>query len=151
MIEAKITPDCSRTSSRKVCLSSPMPSKPEEITCAFYLFKLPEAWRPYFAVGLSIRPCDLIGPAAAILRAKLNAKGIPEDTPGYLYLHVLHMGWFSAVGIMQAIHRNLLGTRLAGGAHLPEYAEVRKTAVMPTSDSQRFLAAWQVYLDNFAS
>ena len=36
-------------------------------------------------------------------------------------------------------------------AHLPAHNEVRKTAVMPSSHDQRSVAAWQVYLDNFAS
>ena len=52
---------------------------------------------------------------------------------------------------MQAIHRNLMGTKFAGGANLPSEHEVRKTAVMPTSQSKRSVAAWQVYLDNYAS
>ena len=61
------------------------------------------------------------------------------------------MGWLSAVGIMQAVHRRLIGTELPGGAQLTGSTEIRKTAVLPTSEDQRLKAGWQVYLDNFAT
>ena len=112
----------------------------EDMKCAFYLFRLPDVWCPFFAVGLPVRASDLKGPEAAKLRARLRAKGMSVDTVGYLCLQVLPMGWLSAVGIMQIIHRNLLGTRLTSDASLPGQNEVRKTAVMPASKSQRTIS-----------
>ena len=61
------------------------------------------------------------------------------------------MGWKSAVGIMQAVHRIILASPLAKGSRLPSAVEIRKTLPMPSSSDQRTLEAWQVYLDSFAS
>ena len=61
------------------------------------------------------------------------------------------MGWKSAVGIMQSIHRRILASSMAEGNRLPSAAEVRETASLPTSSDQRTQKAWQVYLDNYAS
>ena len=72
-------------------------------------------------------------------------------------MQVLPMGWKSAVGVMQAIHRRLLASSLKNGRRLPtaaeiqKTAEIRKTAPMPASTDQWTLTGWQVYLDNFAS
>ena len=52
---------------------------------------------------------------------------------------------------MQAVHRMLLASHLAGEKRLPSAAEIRKTIPMPTSKDQRSKKAWQVYLDNYAS
>ena len=61
------------------------------------------------------------------------------------------MGRKSAVGIMQAVHRNLMRVDKPMGAGLPPSGEIRKTAVLPTSSDQRMKEAWQVYLHNFFS
>ena len=61
------------------------------------------------------------------------------------------MGWKSAVGTMQSVHRRILASSLAKSNRLPSEGEIKKTAVSPTSDDQRTLRAWQVYLDNYAS
>ena len=70
---------------------------------------------------------------------------------GYLVLQVLPMGWKSAVGIMQAVHRRLLSSHLAGRSRLPTTAEIRKTMPMPTSKDQRTDRARRVYVYNYAS
>ena len=70
---------------------------------------------------------------------------------GYLCLRVLPMGWKSAVGVMQAVHRTLMRVDKPFGAGLPRFGEIRKTAVLPTSKDQRTKEGWQVYLDNYFS
>ena len=123
----------------------------EDMTCAFYLFRMPRAWCPYFAVGLPITLDELTGNARARDISQRMAGNVNPKTRGYLVLQVLPMGWKSAVGIMQAVHRRLLASSLAQGNRLPTPGEIRKTAPMPTSQDQRTLKGWQAYLDNFAS
>ena len=65
-------------------------------------------------------------------------------------MSVLPMGWKSAVGVMQAIHRGVLLSGGGFGGKLPGTAELKKTAPLPTSADQRCKEAWEVYLDNFA-
>ena len=78
-------------------------------------------------------------------------KGHDVNGMGYLVLQVLPMGWKSAVGIMQAVHRRLMSSSLRHSAKLPNFDEIRKTGVMPSSVSQATKGGWQVYLDNYAS
>ena len=61
------------------------------------------------------------------------------------------MGWLSAVGVMQSLHRRILFMPFPQGAGLGTGQEVRKTSILPTEADQRLHAAWQVYLDNYAS
>ena len=86
----------------------------EEMTCAFYLFRLPAAWCKYFAVGLPITLAELQGNSRARDTSRRIAKGNSCKGRGYLVLQVLPMGWKSAVGIMQAVHRMILASSLAG-------------------------------------
>ena len=123
----------------------------EDMTCAFYLFRMPRAWCPYFAVGLPVRLADLEGNSRARDKSKRMAGQTSTSGRGYLVLQVLPMGWKSAVGIMQSVHRRILASSLAGSNRLPSPAEIRKTAALPASADQRTQAAWQVYLDNYAS
>ena len=123
----------------------------EDMTCAFYLFSLPKEWSKYLAVGLRIKLEDLQGNSRARDKSERMSGGADMEEWGYLVFQVLPMGWKSAVGIMQAVHRRLLGSHLAGRARLPTTAEIRKTMPMPTSKDQRTEKAWQVYLDNYAS
>ena len=123
----------------------------EDMTCAFYLFRLPKAWCPYFAIGLPVKLDQLTGNAKARATSLRMAKGGDASGLGYLVLQVLPMGWKSAVGIMQAVHRRLMTSDLKNSARLPGFGEVRKTGVMPSSSDQRTQRAWQVYLDNYAS
>ena len=123
----------------------------EDMTCAFYLFALPEKWCPYFAVGHPVRLSDLKGNAKARATSARLSKGSDVDGPGYICLRVLPMGWLSAVGVMQSVHRRILSMPPPQGAGLGTNQEIRKTSVLPTDADQRLYAAWQVYLDNYAS
>ena len=123
----------------------------EDMPCAFYLFGLPECWCPYFAVGLPIRFADLKGNQEGRTRSRKLSERWGTEGVGYLCIRVLPMGWKSAVGVMQAVHRVLMRMERPLGAGLPQSGEIRKTAVLPTSKDQRTKEAWQVYLDNFFS
>ena len=72
----------------------------EDMTCAFYLFRMPRAWCPYFAVGLPVKLEELTGNAKAREASLRMAGGANTSGIGYPVLQVLPMGWKSAVGIM---------------------------------------------------
>ena len=111
-----------------------------DMASAFYLFFLPECWRPYMCLNYAVKGCDI------------NVEGLEK---GVLYrpsIRVLPMGWNSSVGIMQAISREIL---LARG--LPPELELKKSSGIPhwfaqvASQSMVDKAWWQIYLDNFMS
>eukprot|EP00438_Fugacium_kawagutii_P024621 Skav207650 [mRNA] locus=scaffold2758:77333:83766:+ [translate_table: standard] len=103
----------------------------DDLTAAFYLFKLPPSW-PQFLVLRKPIPWDLLEPGKA------------GET--FLGLSVLPMGWNSAVAVMQNAHRQIaLRSEASLGAGLMEKAEVRKDAEFPEIDDGPI---WQVYLDD---
>eukprot|EP00438_Fugacium_kawagutii_P016319 Skav222801 [mRNA] locus=scaffold1419:399983:408357:+ [translate_table: standard] len=103
----------------------------DDLTAAFYLFKLPPAWSEYLVLRKPI-PWDVLEP------------GKPGET--YLGLSVLPMGWNSAVAVMQSAHRQLaLRSEAMLGAGLMEKSEVRKDAEFPDIEEGPI---WQVYLDD---
>eukprot|EP00435_Cladocopium_sp_Y103_P007646 s5330_g2.t1 len=103
----------------------------EDLTSAFYLFRLPAVWSDYMVLGAPVAMKDL---------------GLPGDGETLLGVSVLPMGWHSAVGLMQAVHRTIaLRSVSEGGAGLRALAEVSKTAEFPSCDED---AVWNIYLDD---
>ena len=79
----------------------------EDMTSAFYLFAMPECWHEFFAVGKPLRLRQLKKNEA--VRKKIQRKfGRKAEQEGYPCVRFLPMGWISAVGVMQAIHRGLM-------------------------------------------
>ena len=120
------------------------------MSCAFYLFQLPKPWAKSFAIGQPIQLSELRGNARLRAQSLAFPNAYSCNGEGYFRLVTLPMGWGSATGVMQAVHRAIL-TRVPGkGQPLPTAAEIRKTGILPTGPDQIFQRGWQVYLDNFA-
>ena len=109
-----------------------------DMSSAFYLFKLPEAWGPFLSFNVVV-------PGAAV--------GLPELEMVALCANVVPMGWSSSVGLMQEMSENLL---LKQGLCLQH--QVKKGKPVPPwmnevlADSRRTSRYWwHVYLDNFCS
>ena len=108
-----------------------------DMQSAFYLFRMPEVWEPYFCFNFSVRG-DKIGKDAG--------------TVYHPVCKVLPMGWASSVGIMQQVSRQVL---LMKG--LDPQLEVQRVQGIPRWFTQSAALAtsdrawWQVYLDNFMS
>ena len=103
----------------------------EDIRCFFYLFAVPQAWKPFLGFNRLISP-HLVPP---------HLQG--QDC--VLVSRVLPMGYVNSVSIAQHIHRNIVRwsadqMETPGGGE----CELRKDAGM-TSSSELF----RVYLDNF--
>ena len=96
----------------------------EDISCAFYVFALPDAWGPYFVLHWPV-PGSLAG--------------MPEELEVYLTLAVIPMGWTSAVGICQHCMRRLNALPAPLGAKLPAQAELRKDRSQPVDWELRIL------------
>eukprot|EP00438_Fugacium_kawagutii_P034020 Skav221004 [mRNA] locus=scaffold1846:71194:78195:+ [translate_table: standard] len=104
----------------------------DDLTAAFYLFRLPERWANYMALRKPVRK-------------SLFQEGAKGTT--MVGVTVLPMGWSSAVAIMQNAHRQLaLRTELRFGAALMAKAEIRRDSVFP--DLQEDCPAWAIYLDD---
>ena len=108
----------------------------EDISCAFYVFALPDAWGPYFVLHWPV-PGSLAG--------------MPEELEVYLTLAVIPMGWTSAVGICQHCMRRLNALPAPLGAKLPAQAELRKDRSQPVDWELRILRFFQQFIDNWDS
>jgi len=106
----------------------------EDINCAFYVFRIPPGWNPWFALGWPI-PGRLLG--------------LDTDEELYLSLSVIPMGWCSAVGICQKLLRTLVMRTQPRGGGLPAESEVRKDRRLPANQYQRVMAFHQEYIDNW--
>jgi hypothetical protein len=108
----------------------------EDLRGAFYLFALPPAWAPLFAFNWPTR-----------------GERIGLD-PGRVYYPAavtLPMGWLSAMGLMQAAHRNLVAGGLGNRVKLDLRREIRRGRPMAwTAPLKDFWhSVWQVYCDDY--
>ena len=99
----------------------------EDVRCFFYIFRLPEIWKPLMAFNRPL-PQSLCG-----------------DRPGLWYpcSAVLPMGFKNFVSLAQHVHRFIM-KRALGKLHFGGELELRKDKVFPRGD---FL--FRIYLDNF--
>ena len=103
----------------------------EDLTAAFYLFRLPPQWADYMVLEKEV-PWEVFSPG----KAGKTRVGIS----------VLPMGWNSAVGIMQAAHRQIaLRAPRMGGAGLEQWAEIRRDSLFPDLEESPL---WTIYLDD---
>ena len=107
-----------------------------DMTAAFYLFGLGEAWMRYLCFNLVVDGSEI---------------GMTGGKSFYLSCKVLPMGWSSAVSVMQEISQNLL---FCFG--LPREQQVRKTRGLPLwlcntmrKSCKEKRSWWHIYLDNF--
>ena len=103
----------------------------DDLTAAFYLFRLPEAFAEYLVLRKPVRK-SLFWPG--------------QTGTTLVGICVLPMGWSSAVAVMQNAHRQLaLRSEMRMGAGLLGRAEIRKDAVFPSLED---VPAWTIYLDD---
>lgn len=103
----------------------------EDLTAAFYLFRLPPQWADFMVLEKEV-PWDIF------------VSGKPGKTR--VGISVLPMGWNSAVGIMQSAHRQIaLRGPQVGGAGLSRWAEITKDSVFPDLEES---PVWTIYLDD---
>lgn len=107
-----------------------------DITSAFYLFELPQAWHTRLAFNIDMK-----------------GDGFEENTTYTLCARVLPMGWSSAVGIMEEAAEQLLKD-----VGLPESHCINRVKLLPEGfvrkmkeDEVGSTPFWHIYLDNFAS
>eukprot|EP00435_Cladocopium_sp_Y103_P021547 s123_g5.t1 len=103
----------------------------EDIRCFFYLFSIPEEWKPYMGFSRQVPP--------SVVPPHLQGKDC------VLVSRVLPMGYINSVSIAQHIHRNIV--RWSAESLDPPVGreqELRKDLGMSTSST-----LFRVYLDNF--
>ena len=87
----------------------------EDMASAFNLFRMPPGWRGLFVYEK---------------KAPGRCLGLDDDTPTYVALRTVPMGWLSAVGAVQAAIRHL-AFKVAG---LPQQAELQKWQAIPKDE-----------------
>ena len=138
MIEAdcKTLPHFGQWLSLELLESEVVMWRSEDMECCFYVFELPQCWWPYFVLGKQVDG---------------KALGRPGEML-WLACSVLPMGWLSAVGICQHLHRRMLHLGGSWAPHgLPKEFEFRKDRPAPVAEDQRVHQFYQVYIDNFDS
>ena len=95
----------------------------EDLTSAFNLFRMPDAWLPYFSYVKKV-PGRILGSSEEWVRPALR---------------VISVGWSSAVTIMQAVLRNLVFKK----AGIPASLEIAKVKEIPAQGGA------VLYLDSF--
>ena len=103
----------------------------DDIKGAFYIFRLPPAWRPFMAFEKRV-PGSILGPRFAHLEM------------AYVCSAVIPMGWINAVSLFQHLMRNLTLCAEPMGIAIPGNIEWRRDMPLPSA------YAWvQSYLDDF--
>ena len=104
----------------------------EDLIAAFYLFSLPPEWSKLMA-----------------FQKKVSWKSLGYDRPGMTRVGacVLPMGWASAVGVLQHVHRRLALASPLRGAGLLGDLEIKRDAEFPEIETDGG-AAWSLYLDD---
>ena len=77
----------------------------DDLTCAFYLFAMPPEWRQYQALNKPVSGAELVAYAPS-LRPRLGK--LVDEPELFPAVTVIAMGWASATGLLQYLHRRLL-------------------------------------------
>ena len=104
----------------------------ENIKCFFYLFRIPESWKPFMGFAKPL-PETLV----------------PRKYRGevcYLVSQVLPMGWVNSVGLAQHMHRNVVRWSLEAQGVRGGEGELRRD-----KPGTRAKHMYRVYLDNWDS
>ena len=107
------------------------------MVASFYLFSLPPCWPPYTALSLPVDPSDV-----ADLIPSLSS----SSEQLYACLRVPGMGWLSACGLVQHMHRRLCMTPHSPANSPPSLSELRNDRPLPSFISSD---VWYVCIDNF--
>ena len=129
----------------------------DDIQGCFHVFSLPPAWRKWMILSKPI-PVAMPAGGAGVLTTndKLSRGGNAPQPVGsdssrliWLALAVIPMGWLSAVGVIQHLHRNIIssGQRHHGG--LDPDAELVRGKPFPVTLESFTRWWWNVYVDNF--
>ena len=103
----------------------------EDIRCFFYLFRVPEAWKPYLCFSREI-PQELV------------PRNFGEERC-FLTSNVLPMGYLNSVGIAQHVHRRVVQACMGSlRPPLGPQHELRRDRLGSQADQ-----VFRVYLDNF--
>ncbi|CAE8621724.1 unnamed protein product, partial [Polarella glacialis] len=100
----------------------------DDLTCAFYLFRIPDCWSPFLAFELPV-------PWAAL--------GVARGLTTYIASTILPMDWGSSAGVMQAVGRYLALSPGPGGAGADPMGELRRGQL---GGDERL--RWSIYLDD---
>ena len=129
----------------------------DDIQGCFHVLSQPPAWRRWMILSKPIRLAMPAGGAGVLTSNDQVSRGGNATQPVvsdssrlvWLALAVIPMGWLSAVGVIQHLHRNIISSGRRHQCGLDPDAElVRGKPFLVTLDcSTRWW--WKVYVDNF--
>ena len=94
----------------------------DDLKCCFYVFEIPKPWRRWMAFAKLVSRSNCFVPGSS----------------GQVYhcSKVVPMGWVSATGVIQHVHRRLLTSPLQHRRCLEPPAEVRRDRSLPAEGSR---------------
>ena len=120
----------------------------EDIQCCFFVFGLPQQWKPYFAFAQPV-------PRGAMIKHLREFKAdeviaaLPKAEEIWISMATIPMGWISAVGVCQYLHRRLLHLGRPLGAGLDRKSEFRKDRGAQLGPDFRLSEFYECYIDNY--
>ena len=128
----------------------------DDIAGCFHVFSLPLAWRRWMILSKPIRLQQ--GTDHSLTGRGMRAGCVGNEHCSYaldgrrliwLSLAVIPMGWISAVGVIQHLHRRIVTAGGLGAVGLDPRSEVVRDQPMPVTlhPSERWW--WKIYVDNF--
>ena len=128
----------------------------DDIQGCFHVFSLPPSWRRWMILSKPIRVAtpgisrvstsedNLCHPCAAS-----GTMGHGQFREVWLALAVIPMGWLSAVGVIQHLHRNIISRARHVHGGLDPNAELVRGLPIPVTFECSTRWWWKVYVDNF--
>ena len=127
----------------------------DDISGCFHVFSLPVPWRRWMILSKPIRQP---------VRGSTDSRGVDRGCGGnaprdhssnvrlrqvWLALAVIPMGWLSAVGVVQHLHRRMVTAGVLRGRGLDPSAELVRGMPFPVRRPPSPSFWWKVYVDNF--
>ena len=112
------------------------------------MFGLPQQWKPHFAFAQPV-------PRGAMIKHLREFKAdeviaaLPKAEEIWISMATIPMGWISAVGVCQYLHRRLLHLGRPLGAGLDRKSEFRKDRGAQLGPDFRLSEFYECYIDNY--
>ena len=129
----------------------------DDIQGCFHVFSLPPAWRRWMILSKPIRVAMPAGKAGVLASNDQLSRGgnapqaVVSDASRLVWLALafIPMGWLSAVGVIQHLHRNIISRGRCQRGGLDSDAELVRGKPFPVTLDSCTRWWWKVYVENF--
>ena len=120
----------------------------EDVQCCFFVFGLPRPWWRYFVFMKPISRGAFVAEMVHFNAGHL-ADTLPSGPEIWVCMSTIPMGWISAVGVCQYLHRKIMSLPRPFGGGLDGKLEMRKDRSAPLFPDYKLREFFQCYIDNY--